>query len=244
MIDWHCHLLSGLDDGASDIDESVAMGRSLHAAGYREVYCTPHSIRGVFEASNEEVLVRRAETQAAFDNAGVGIRLQSGREYYLDEYFLDALADPMPLGESRSLLIELPPRLASEAIVKQTLFRVVSAGFTPVIAHPERSPLLSVSRSVGRGGSELFSRLLGTGRSKGPTTFTPSGLLAYLMELGCCFQGNIGSMGGYYGERVRQQAEAMREMGLYDRMGSDLHSLHHAETVLGNVTGGCGPVGR
>jgi protein-tyrosine phosphatase len=213
------------------------MARCLVDAGYREVYCTPHLIRGGFEASNENVLSRLADTQALFDGSGVPIRLHPGREYYLDEYLLDYLADPLPLGDSRNLLIELPHRIAGEDMVRQILFRVVSAGFTPVIAHPERSPALEVSRSGQRQRAGILGRLFRSGRTGDGETFTLSRLLEYLRELGCRFQGNIGSLSGYYGERVRRQAEAMRAMGLYDRMGTDLHSADTGDILRGSAQG-------
>ncbi len=238
MIDWHCHLLPGLDDGAADPDESVAMARCLYAAGYREVYCTPHQLKGGYEAGNEEVLAALSGVQAALDREGVGIRLLAGREYYLDEYLLDCLADPLPLGDSRCLLIELPHRVAHREMVKQTLFRVVSAGFTPVIAHPERSPSLEVSQSGHGRRTGILGRLFNAGRSDDGATYIPSNLLAYLMELGCGFQGNVGSLRGYYGGTVRRQAEFMRAMRLYDRMGSDLHSSQHAGLILGDSAQG------
>jgi protein-tyrosine phosphatase len=49
-------------------------------------------------------------------------------------------------------------------------------------------------------------------------------LLAYLRDLGCKFQGNLGSFTGFYGERVRRQAEQLRAAGLYTHYGTDLHS--------------------
>ncbi len=54
MIDWHSHILPGVDDGPTDIEQSVDIAEAL-AAGVTEVYCTPHLIRGVHEAGNDEV---------------------------------------------------------------------------------------------------------------------------------------------------------------------------------------------
>lgn len=45
MIDWHCHILPGLDDGAADMEQSLAMAAALATAGFRTVYCTPHRMQ-------------------------------------------------------------------------------------------------------------------------------------------------------------------------------------------------------
>ena len=46
MIDWHSHILPGVDDGPADIEQSVALAEALAAGGFTEVYCTPHLMRG------------------------------------------------------------------------------------------------------------------------------------------------------------------------------------------------------
>ncbi len=46
MIDWHSHILPGIDDGSPDMEQSLAMAAALSAAGFTTVYCTPHLMRG------------------------------------------------------------------------------------------------------------------------------------------------------------------------------------------------------
>lgn len=55
MIDWHSHILPGIDDGAADIEQSLAMASALAAAGFTTVYCTPHLMRGCYETGNDRV---------------------------------------------------------------------------------------------------------------------------------------------------------------------------------------------
>ena len=110
MIDWHSHILPGVDDGPADIEQSVALAASLAASGFTEVYCTPHLVRGCHEAGNDEVRWSMARLQERLDTGGIPITLRSGREYCLDEYLREALEDPLPLGDSRQILVELLPR--------------------------------------------------------------------------------------------------------------------------------------
>lgn len=237
MIDWHCHILPGIDDGSADLEHSAAMAASLAAAGFSEVYCTPHLIRGCFEAGNAEVRQSVAILQDRLDADGIALRLYPGREYYLDEYLLTFLEDPLPLGDGRSILVEIPPRISAD-MVRQLMYAVVRSGFTPVIAHPERCHLLepAASRTAGRGIMGTFKSLLSGGDRgrQGPDQSSSTGnpLLDYLRDLGCSFQGNLGSFSGFYGRQVKLVADTMRSRGLYDRFGSDLHAPEQAGLVL------------
>src|SRR5665647_989200 len=98
MIDWHCHILPGLDDGPADIEKSLAMARLLAARGFATVYCTPHLIRGCYDATNDEVRRSLKELQQAITANGIPLALLAGREYYLDEFLPSALEDPLTMG--------------------------------------------------------------------------------------------------------------------------------------------------
>ena len=110
MIDWHSHILPGLDDGATSIDESIAMGRLLVEAGFRIVHCTPHRLRGMYEIPVDDVRAACKQLQQVFDGEGVALELRPGMEYCLDEFFPEDFRNPLPLGDSRRILVETPSR--------------------------------------------------------------------------------------------------------------------------------------
>lgn len=237
MIDWHCHILPGLDDGPKNIEQSLAMATSLAAYGFSEIHCTPHLIRDCFEASNSEVcrVIRELQQRVTDDN--IPLTLLPGREYYLDEYLLDYLEKPLPLGDSRQVLIEIPHRTTGE-LVRQVLYQVVRAGFVPVIAHPERCHLLELKTGAtpGRGFFGAMKRACSGSRDNSGdqelSDSTGNALLDYLRNLGCFFQGNLGSFAGFYGAQAKANAEALRLKGIFDRYGSDLHIPEHAGRIL------------
>ena len=232
MIDWHCHILPGIDDGPATMEESVEMGRALRKAGFTTVYCTPHLIRGSFDADNGAVIKAVAALQARLEAEDIPLQLLPGREYYLDEFLLDYLKDPLPLGDTKYLLIEIPNHM-SLAYVKETCYRIRCSGFTPMIAHPERCHLLvPKTQHTDRKGlwGLLFNSKLETRNSKP----ADNSLLAYLQEIVCQFQGNLGSFAGMYGGRVKRSAEKLRELGIYSHFGSDLH----AAASVGQIVAG------
>ncbi len=241
MVDWHCHILPSVDDGAADMGQSVAMASALSAAGYDTVYCTPHMMRGSYEVSNEVVRLKTWELQERLEQERIPLKLIPGREYCLDEYLIDLLAEPITLGENRQVLIELLPNSSAE-MVRHLMYGVVRAGFVPVVAHPERSPLLEVPvlKKNRRGFLSFFSNMF-TGADDEYDGALPessgNGLLDYLRDLGCCFQGNLGSFSGYYGSKVMAVAQTMKQIGIYDRFGTDLHSPDNVAAILGQNNG-------
>jgi len=160
MIDFHCHLLPGLDDGPETVDESLDMARALAAFGFIEVHCTPHCIAGQYEISPVEVREAVRKLQARLDLEGIALTLRTGMEYYLDECFERFAANLLPLGESRAVLCEAPPQAPPELVVEMASLIVIQ-GFVPLIAHPERSePIWQMLEEQEQG-----SRIKGQGES-------------------------------------------------------------------------------
>lgn len=210
------------------------MAAALREAGFSEIYCTPHLIRGSYDADNETVRKAVAGLQERLDSLGIDLRLFAGREYYLDEFIKDSLIEPLPLGKTDYLLIEVPDHVTPD-YVKEVCYRIKCAGLTPMIAHPERSSHFAVQ---GKGEKKQFNilRLLASGfssKSKAQNPkFEEGSLLAYLKDIGCAFQGNYGSFAGKYGERAKRTAATMREGRLYTHLGTDLHSKAGMATVF------------
>ena len=136
MIDLHSHILAGIDDGAADLDESLAMARLAVADGIEVLAATPHAD---VHRPRSEVAARVGELQAELDAQGVPLRLLPGVEIALTPDVPARLADrTLPtLAGSRYALIELPFNVLPPH-VGQVLFDVQMAGFTPVMAHVER----------------------------------------------------------------------------------------------------------
>ncbi len=148
LVDLHCHLLPGVDDGAADVEETLAMLRRAHAGGTRRIAATPHLFhpgfppRGVaelrerFERLLAELEGRAAEPRYRFLRE---VRLSLGAEHRVGVELFEALAkgDVLPFAGGRHLLVELDDHLPWP-VVRTALERVREAGFVPVLAHVER----------------------------------------------------------------------------------------------------------
>ena len=228
MIDWHSHILPGLDDGAETLEESLALGRLLEQTGFTEVHCTPHCLRGMYDNRPADVRVACAELQTHFDREKIGLKLHPGMEYCLDEFFPDNIADLLPLGESRFVLVETPSRASAQQL-KENVFLIKRAGFEPLFAHPERHAFLAPPK---QSGVQLLPKMFNRMRGEESAESIEGTPLEEMVRLGCQFQCNLGSVGGYYGKLVQKQVRRFIALGLYHCIGSDAHNLRSSTDFL------------
>lgn len=189
FTDWHCHLLPGVDDGPRTMEETREMLREYENAGVRTLWFTPHIM--------EDMPGDTKELSTAFESlrrsySGL-LMINLASENMLDFLFERRLEEkdflPLP---GRRLMVETsfynPPE-DFDGILR----RIKSAGFFPVLAHPERYIYMDEAR------------------------------YRNLHESGVKFQLNIPSFTGFYGEEVKERAEMLADLGFCDYAGSDCH---------------------
>src|SRR5438876_812414 len=140
MIDLHCHILSGMDDGARSAEESLAMAEMAISDGITHVVATPHS-------NNEYRFDFAAVRQASMDlqrAMGDRLKLATGCDFHLSPENIAALkreAAPFCIHQKDCLLVEfnefsIPPAM------DQTIYEIQLAGLRPIITHPERNVII------------------------------------------------------------------------------------------------------
>jgi protein-tyrosine phosphatase len=199
MIDLHCHILPGIDDGAKSLEEAVEMCRMAAAEGCRAMIATPHQRRGTWWNGDRESIVGLArDLQAAL---GPELRVLVGGEVHVDSELL-AEVERLPgggiltLAGSRYLLIEFDTQgRAGEAI--HLIHELVVAGWRPIVAHPEFIPWLS-------GDLDLVKRLV---------------------ALGALVQVTAMSVTGDFGRGPMAETHTLIEEGLVHFVASDCHGV-------------------
>lgn len=140
MVDLHCHILPGLDDGPSTMDESLAMAEAAIADGITRVVATPHaSERYLFEFSHVRQL--RDELQA---KVGGRLEIATGCDFHLNPENLSALrkdASQYCVNQRDYLLLEFN-EISIPPAMDQTLHEIQLLGLRPIITHPERNSIL------------------------------------------------------------------------------------------------------
>lgn len=204
MIDLHCHILPGLDDGPSDVAEAVEMGRVARDDGISAIAATPH-IREDYPFPLTAIEEALKSVQAAFAAEGIGLEVTVAGEVALTKIaeLDDATLQTVCLGVGPYLLVESPYSHAT-GLVESTLFDLQVRGFRPVLAHPERSPgFLSEPKR-----------------------------LRTLVERGILCSVTSGSFVGRFGRTVQRFALDMVAEGSVHNVASDAHDSRRRAPVL------------
>jgi protein-tyrosine phosphatase len=139
LIDLHCHLLPGLDDGARDLDDAVAMARQAESDGITAICATPH-IRADHAVHVAELPARRAQLEAGLSAAGCQVGVLAGGEVAAD--MLGELDDgelaSVALGGSGPWILLEPSPGPLDARLETAVGGLRARGFRALIAHPER----------------------------------------------------------------------------------------------------------
>jgi protein-tyrosine phosphatase len=195
VIDLHCHVLPGIDDGPATIEGSVALGRAAAAAGTRTIIATPHvSSRYPNTAEAIARLVRRVNER--FAEEGVGVEVIGGAEVAMmrvGEISPEELPQ-LGLGRGGWLLAE-PPFSPVATGLDGIVAELQDRGHRVVLAHPERCP--------------AFHR--------------DPRLLRSLVRSGALTSVTAGSLVGSFGEQVRRFALELAHEGMLHNVASDAH---------------------
>jgi len=198
VIDLHCHILPGLDDGPSSIEESLEMCRIAVEDGIRTIVATPHMLNGMFPVDREDVLEGVRGISRALCEASIPLQILPGADVHLDQSVpscLDRgeLVTVADLG--RHLLLELPQDIVPEG-TGELLFQVQLKGVTPIITHPERNMAIQQNPAI----------------------------LNDLVRAGSLTQITAGSLTGAFGARVRRCSLRLLRSGMAHLVSTDAHN--------------------
>jgi len=140
VIDIHCHILPGLDDGSPDMATSIAMARLAAAAGISTVIGTPHWIEDEHETDPAQIRQITADLQAELNSRAIPLAVLPGNEALICPDLPDRVkqGDVLTLADRGThLLLELPYE-DLPTYVDDVIFRLQLQGIIPVLAHVER----------------------------------------------------------------------------------------------------------
>lgn len=204
MIDLHLHILPGIDDGSSSLEESVRMAKRLSELGFKGAFCTSHYIADSPQAADNQTKNRlREKLQAELDKAGIKLKLMPGNEIYIDPKMVDFLTTKKAtcLGgdfnarkKNQHVLFELP-FYAEVSYLRDIIFELKAKGLVPVLAHPERYLFVQKKQEV------IFE----------------------IVKLGVKLQSNYGSIVGQYGGKAKKIMKFLLKNRLVSYLGTDIH---------------------
>ena len=202
MIDIHTHILPGMDDGAPDLEVSLAMLRIAAADGTTDIVASPHA--------NHEYRFDPAERDRKIEELRLAcdapIRIHSACDFHLSyDNIEDSLANPTKyaINNQRYVLVEFSDLLIPKT-TDDVFFRMQKSGMVPVITHPERNMLLQKRLEK----------------------------LEKWIDGGCLLQVTALSFLGRFGKRAKAFSDLLLQKGLVHIVASDAHDTEHRPPQL------------
>jgi Capsular polysaccharide biosynthesis protein len=199
LIDLHCHILPGVDDGSKDLQMSLDLAKVAVDQGISHILVTPHHMDGDYTNHKNDVIKETNDFQNALNAQQIPLTVFPGQEVHLTGQLVDAIAknDILFMDETnRYLLLELPHD-GVPAYTEDMIFDLTTRGITPVIAHPERN--LGIQEDP----DKLYN----------------------LIKMGCLSQLTSSSYLGVFGEKVQTLTEQIIKANLGFVFASDAHNF-------------------
>ncbi|MEZ4987614.1 MAG: CpsB/CapC family capsule biosynthesis tyrosine phosphatase [Saprospiraceae bacterium] len=202
-VDMHAHWLPGIDDGAKNMEESLALIRHFYDMGFRHLIATPHVMADLYPNTPAIIQEKLQLVREAVGKEGIAVTLDAAAEYLMDEAFGDKIKSGtlLTLPGNRVLVemsfVSAPPHL------DQYIFQLQTKGYKVVLAHPERYLFFR----------DQYSRYRD------------------LKNRGVLFQMNLLSLAGYYGLPTKENALQLLKDGMIDFFGTDMHHERHARQI-------------
>ena len=202
--DMHSHLIPGIDDGSPDMETSLDLIRKMAGLGYIKLITTPHIMWDMYKNDRDDILKRLESLQKNVKAEGIAVDIHAAAEYFLDEHVEQLLKknEPLLTISDNMVLVEFSMALVSMNL-KDILFDMQMRGYLPVIAHPERYLYLQRNK-------DFYDEL---------------------KDIGCLFQLNLLSVGGFYGKSAKELANYLIKKEYYDLIGTDVHYERHLEAL-------------
>jgi protein-tyrosine phosphatase len=199
MVDLHCHILPGIDDGSKTLKESVEMCRRAAADGIRAIVATPHRNSFVANTTVSQVLNGIKQLKKALARNSIDIDILPGHEIHISNDLIDEVERGESLTINRNekyILLELPMR-SVPFYVFDCVAQLKGKGITAIIiAHPERNAQIQADKRV----------------------------MKRLIKAGALSQVTGGSLLGEFGPTARRCAVELLKNGLAHVIASDAHS--------------------
>lgn len=205
MRDIHCHILPGVDDGAQDMGESLAMFEAARRVGVTAITCTPHCREPYFdyEAMWRAYYAFEAEVHKIAPEFPLQMGFEVNHRKLMDLGL--GWAEKLHFNGTNEFLLELsvgatPSRFGD---YERTIFKLQSLGYHVIIAHPER--YVAIQRDPD--------------------------LAEELVDMGCELQASADFVAGGRLGTSKRPAKALLKRGLYSYIASDAHDVRHYEML-------------
>lgn len=209
MIDIHCHILPGIDDGPQTLEEALEMAKYAIDSGITTIIATPHHLNGRYENVRNDIFIAIDQLNEALRAAQIPLTVLPGQETRIHGEMVENIEklEILTLNNlNQYVFVELPSNHVPR-YTNQLLYDMQLLGITPIIVHPERN-------------AEIIE--------------TPD-LLYNLVQNGALSQVTAASVIGLFGKKIRKFTRELIEHQLTHFIASDAHNLTSRSFRLGEA---------
>jgi protein-tyrosine phosphatase len=205
MIDLHCHMLPGIDDGAPNLATALEMARIAVADGITHTACTPHIYPGLYENNAAGIEKAVQSLRGHLREANIPLQITTGSDAHLVPELLSGLQSGRvaTLHKTRYFLLE-PSHHVAPPRFRDTVFEIMVAGYHPVITHPERLTWVG----------DHYDDFV------------------YLARQGVWMQITAGALTGKFGKAAQNWGERFLEDGITHIIASDAHTTGRRAPIM------------
>ncbi|MED4635292.1 tyrosine protein phosphatase [Peribacillus frigoritolerans] len=199
MIDIHCHILPGVDDGAADIKESLNMARKAVEAGVTHIFATPHHLNEKYVNVKSDIIDHAEMLNESLQQNNIPLTIHLGQEVRIHRDIFTSLEkeEILTLDDNDTyLLLELPSGRVP-TYTQEVIYELLLKGITPIIVHPERNKELIENHK----------------------------LLFELVQEGALTQLTSGSIIGLFGKNIKSFSKKIIENNLAHFIATDAHNI-------------------
>lgn len=198
-IDFHSHLIPGIDDGSPDMESSIIMIKKFKELGYQKIITSPHVMCDYYQNTPEKILKGLDEVRNELERQNIDIEFFAAAEYNLDDGLSKLIKEKKILTFGNNYVLFELPFMNEPPNLQEVIFDFQMAGYKPILAHPERYTYWYRN-------TERYEELKDRG---------------VLMQL------NLLSLTGHYSPETKKIAEKMVENNLINAIGTDCHRIEH-----------------
>ncbi|MGE7683267.1 tyrosine-protein phosphatase [Peribacillus simplex] len=199
MIDIHCHILPGVDDGSGDMKESLNMAKKAVEAGITHIFATPHHLNEKYVNVKIDIIDRVAMLNESLQQENIPLTIHLGQEVRIHRDIFTSLEkeETLTLDDNGTyLLLELPSGRVP-TYTQEVIYELLLKGITPIIVHPERNKELNENNK----------------------------LLFELVQEGALTQLTSGSIIGNFGKSIQSFSKKIIEHNLAHFIATDAHNI-------------------
>ena len=207
-VDFHSHLIPGIDDGSPDMESTIIMIQKFKEMGYKKIITTPHVMCDYYQNTPKKILKGLEDVKNELAKQHINIEIEAAAEYNLDDGLSKLIKEKNILTFGDGYVLFELPFMSEPPNLQEIIFDFQMAGYKPILAHPERYGFWYRN-------FEKYEELKARG---------------VLMQL------NLLSLTGHYSPDTKKVAEKMIAANLIDGIGTDCHRIEHLLQFEDNLT--------